>query len=76
MLPYTHPQIPRELPESRHRSRVEEPQTAPERQRRLDHADSLAIRRRRRSQGPQGMRETGFEGLFGGIENTDSEALH
>jgi hypothetical protein len=71
------PQTPRQLPEARHQSRFDGAYTTPGRGRRrlredLDDAP-VTVRRTRGgySASPVGLRNPGFQGLYGGSENAD-----
>jgi hypothetical protein len=72
------PQTPQHLPEARHQSRFHPSYTAPTGGR-MDSpgpARSTTGRRRRtRSDSPVGMDTPGFQGLYGGQENTDDEVI-
>lgn len=74
MPPMLQPQTPQHLPESRHRSRVDEPQATLSRHRdrgqRTDSPNSRAPLQ------PRGSVADGFDGLYEGVENTDDEALY
>jgi hypothetical protein len=72
------PQTPQNLPEARHQSRFHPSYTAPTRQRIESPGPGRSTtgrRRRTRSDSPTGMDTPGFEGLYGGQENTDDEVI-
>jgi len=74
------PRTPHNLPEARHQSRLHGSYTVPARH--VSHTVSTPTtgrlrRRRLAGQNPSttGLREQGFQGLYGGIENTDDSVL-
>lgn len=87
MTASSQPQTPHHLPDARHRSRFHPSYTAPAV--RFAHiqasprsVDSVRARRatlaagsRSRSDSPAGLDTPGFEGLYGGQENTDEQVL-
>jgi hypothetical protein len=75
------PQTPQNLPESRHRSRLLGTYTAPV------HGSGSSIsglrgrswlqrRQGRRTPSPEGLDTPGFQGLYGGLENSDDLTLY
>jgi hypothetical protein len=75
----TQPRTPLNLPESRHQSRLVGPSTAP--LRRHDASSGRrdgwqSVRTRRRDISPMGIRDPGFEGLYGGSENVEDSQHH
>jgi len=72
------PRTPNNLPEARHQSRIQGAYTVPTRQSSVHSTTTPTagqIRRSRRNMSPVGLREPGFTGLYGGIENTDDSGL-
>ncbi|KAK8006529.1 hypothetical protein PG991_012826 [Apiospora marii] len=75
------PQTPRNLPEARHRSRLDGSHTAPA-PRVASRAAHYSSRHYGRTRSPSGLSAPGFRGLFGGTENSgdsarfSNEALH
>ena len=72
------PQTPQNLPEAQHQSRYHPSFTAPsDRMSGLLHASRSEItqHRRARSDSPVGLEAPGFNGLYGGQENDDDEAM-
>lgn len=72
------PQTPQHLPEARHQSRFHPSYTAPASQRNESPGSVQANTGRRRgtrSDSPTGMETPGFQGLYGGQENTDDEVM-
>lgn len=75
------PQTPAHLAESRHRSRIDGALASPSEGRaraRPTLRHTTPVRRRAhpgRGSSPVGLRRLGFEGLYGGAENADEEAL-
>lgn len=76
--PVSQPQTPLNLPESRHRSRLDVGTIASSGQTLSGahrEAASLRARRPRREGSPIGLRTPGFIGFFGGMENADEFAM-
>ncbi|KAK3344452.1 hypothetical protein B0T25DRAFT_328231 [Lasiosphaeria hispida] len=77
------PQTPQNLPESRHQSRLRGSYTVPTRRTSPLPISTPTTSRRVRwrlggrlvTRSPPGLREPGFVGLYGGIENTDDSVL-
>ncbi|KAK0704677.1 hypothetical protein B0H67DRAFT_355879 [Lasiosphaeris hirsuta] len=77
------PQTPQNLPEARHQSRLRGAYTVPTRRTSPLPASTPSTGRRIRwrfggrhaTRSPPGLREPGFVGLYGGIENTDDSVL-
>lgn len=67
------PQTPRNLPEARHRSRLDGLHTAPA-PRVASRAAHYSIRHYGRNRSPSGLAAPGFRGLFGGTENSGGSA--
>lgn len=84
MSPYLQPQTPEQLPEARHQSRYHSAYTAPSINQRLFSMDgpaetSLISRVESlpaRNFSPDGLREPGMRGLYGGRENGDEVREH
>lgn len=76
----TQPRTPQNLPEARHQSRLRGSYTMPARGMSLATTSTPTTGRlRRRLEGrnpsPTGLRQPGFQGLYGGMENTDESIL-
>jgi len=73
------PQTPQNLPEARHQSRLRGSYTVPARHTSYPIRTPTTGRLRRHLEGrnpsPPGLREPGFMGLYGGVENTDDSIL-
>lgn len=67
------PQTPRNLPEARHRSRLDGSHTAPA-PRVASRPAHYSSRHYGRARSPSGLAAPGFRGLFGGAENSGGSA--